>query len=145
MKLVIIFWLAFTMNMLDQVISLRPTFQNYPSIYPANPHGHPDGNFNGQQCTCTCSKDNPILHPDTVYPDPVYPNIHQNIGSSSSHHSSSSSHSSSFSSKYTKHYMKINKILKTLQRDVANVNRQSIGPNVGFRSGGNRQSGIGKV
>ena len=137
MKLVMIFWFAFTMNMLEQqVISLRQTFQRYPSTYPAGPHGHPDGNFNGQRCSCTCANNNPVLHPDTVYPDSIYPNIHQNIGSSSQHSSSFSS-----SSKYTKHYMKISKLLKNLQRDVANVNGQSIGPNFGFRSGGSRNSG----
>ena len=126
MKLAIIFWLTFTMNILKQVISSR--------YYSGSPHGYPDGNSDGQQCTCTCSNDNPISHSNMEYP-----NIHQNSGSSY-HHSSHNSHSSY---KYTKHVKKIHKILKNIQKTVANVNRQSIGHNVGFRSGSIRQSGVG--
>ena len=138
MKLVMIFLLTFTMNILNQVIS--------SPYYSGSPHRHPDDNIDGQQCTCTCSNHNPILHSDTVSPDLVYPNIHQNSGSPYHHssHSSHSRHSSHSSSKYIKHIKKINKILNNLQKNVANVNRQSIGSNVGFRSGGFHRSGVGR-
>ena len=137
MKLAMIFWLTFTMNILDQVIS--------SPYYSGSLHGHPDGNSDGQQCTCTCSNDNTILHADNVFPYPVYPNIHQNSGSSHhSSHNSHSSHSSHSSYKYTKHIKKIHKILKNIQKNVANVNSQSIGHNVGFRSGSIHQSGVGR-
>ena len=56
MKFIRIFMFASTLNIIsDQVISLRQSNRNYPSIYPDGNHGHPVGHLNDSRSSSSHS------------------------------------------------------------------------------------------